>query len=108
MSLCKTNDPWGGTSFDPRDVTFVDIYKMKLHTNYQSLGLLVSEKKISKVLPIGVYVEKFDLSVKRSRSTQGHHCFQTLLGFNAAYHAPGPFALLVLKKMFKGLFFYHI
>ena len=43
--------------------------------NIKGLGLLVSDKKISKFLPIGCLC-KNNLSVKRTRSTQGHTFFK--------------------------------
>ena len=51
--------------------------------NVKGLVLLLSDKKIFKVLSIGVYEKTFDLSIKflRSRLTEGYNFFfQTLLG----------------------------
>ena len=40
---------------------------MQLHTEIKDLGLLVSDKKIFKVLPIGVYVKKNKKKTKKTR-----------------------------------------
>ena len=46
----------------------------------KGLDLLVSDKKNFKVLPIGVYVEKFDLSVEKVKVNRRLLFFQILLG----------------------------
>ena len=43
----------------------VKVHKLKLHTKYQRLGPLVSDKKIFKVLSIGVCVKTFDFFCKK-------------------------------------------
>ena len=61
MSLRKTSDHRGRAIFDPRAeiwTILVEVHKIKLHTKYQRPGSYRSDKKISKVLPSGVYEEK--------------------------------------------------
>ena len=75
---------------------------IKLHTKYQSLGLLVSDK-VFEVLPVWVYVKKLNFpkkKKKRSRSTQGYHFFNFNLAHvpNAAYQAPGSLANWFQRK----------
>ena len=72
MSLWKTSDHWGGAIFDPRAIIWiilVEVHKIKLHTKYQRPGPSSFRQEDfflkKKVLPIGVYVKKNDLSVKK-------------------------------------------
>ena len=67
-------------------------------------GLLVSDKKIFKVLSIRVYV-KYDLSAKKIKVNLRLSFFKLYWAHvpNAAYQAPWPLGpLLPGKKIFKG------
>ena len=76
MSLCKTSDPLGRANSDPRAVVWtilIKILKMELPRyilvpNIKGLRLLVSDKKIFKVLSLEVYVKKLTFLLKMSRS----------------------------------------
>ena len=46
----------------------------------KGLGLLISDKKNFKVLPIDVYVEKFDISVKIVKISQRLYLFWNFIG----------------------------
>ena len=113
MSLYKTSDLCGGAIFDPRAkiwTILVEFHKIKLHTKYQRplpSSFRQADKKNFKVLPIGIYVEKIDLTLKRS--TKGYNFFQTLLGPCLQCCIPIPRAIGPLvpeKKSFKGFLQY--
>ena len=72
-----------------------------------------TDKKIFKILPIGVYVDKFNLSVKRSRLNEDYKFFLTLFGPCPKCWIQRPRAnspLILEKKIFKGflVLFVHL
>ena len=104
MIICKTSDP-RAEPFWPQGYNltiFWEFHKIKLHSKYQRPGLLVSDKWIFESLPIGVYVTNLGLSVKRSRSKQGHYFFKFHVARvrNTAYQALWSLALWFQKRSF--------
>ena len=76
MSLCKTNDPWGGAILNNLNKCLQNkaTYQVSKASHLPPPPppprstpppSTVSDKKNFKYLPIGAYVEKYDLSAKK-------------------------------------------
>ena len=76
-------------------------FPLKVRAKFMLLSI-VSDKKIFKLLPIGVYVNKFDLSARKVKVNPWLYFFKTLLGPCLPCRIPSPRAIgtLILEKKF--------
>ena len=110
---CKTSDPPGGATLDPRVIIwtiFVNVHKIKLYIKYQ--GLLVWEKTLLKIFSTGAYFYSSLCNKIWPFRKKGQSQSKVIIFFilyyapNVAYQAPRSLALWFRRRRILKGFYY--